>query len=104
MITREQAEQLVYERINAPNPQWPDKPEMTITETQERETGWLVYWTTRQWHETRDIRHAIAGNGPYLVCREDGTLFETGTVPPIEERIRDAERRLQAHLQRQTSG
>jgi Immunity protein 35 len=103
MITQEQAEQLVYERVNRPDPAWPDKPEMIITRTEERALGWVVYWTSRPWHETRDFRHAIAGNGPYLVSREGGTLFETGTAPPIEERILAAERRLQDHLQSRSS-
>src|SRR5687767_10258277 len=100
MITQQHAEQLVYERINAPNPQWPDMPEMIVVHTEERDSGWVVYWTSRAWHESRDVRHAIAGNGPYLVCREDGTLFETGSAPPMEDRIRDAEHRLQEHAQR----
>jgi hypothetical protein len=99
MITKPQAEQLVYERINAPNPHWPDKPEMIVLRSEERSSGWVVYWTSRPYHETGRIEHAIAGNAPYLVCSEDGTLFETGTAPPIEERIRAAELRLQAHLQ-----
>jgi hypothetical protein len=103
MITQQQAERLVYERINAPNPQWPDMPEMVVLHSEERELGWVVYWTSRPWHETRDIRYAIAGNGPYLVCRDDGTLFETGTAPPIEDRIRDAEGRLREHLRTQRS-
>ena len=99
MITKQQAEQLVYERINAPNPQWPDMPDMIVLHIDERESGWVVYWTSRPYHETGEIQHAIAGNAPYLVCREDGALFETGTAPPLEERIRAAERRLQTHLQ-----
>ena len=99
MITKQQAEQLVYERINAPSPQWPDMPEMIVVHTDERELGWLVYWTSRPYHETGEFQHAIAGNAPYLVCRRDGTLFETGTAPPIEERILAAERSLKAHLQ-----
>jgi hypothetical protein len=99
MITQHQAEQLVYERINRSDAAWPDKPEMILLRTDRRESGWVVYWTSRPYHETGEIEHAIAGNAPYLVCREDGTLFETGTAPPIEERIRAAERRLQTHLQ-----
>jgi hypothetical protein len=98
-ITKQQAEKLVYERINTPRPDWPDMPEMIILHTEERQSGFLVYWTSRLWRETGDIRHAVAGNGPYLVCKKDGTLFEVGSRPPIEERILDAERRLRAHLQ-----
>ena len=74
-------------------------PEMIITRVAERPLCWVVYYTSRPYHETREARFAIAGNGPYLVSREDGTLFTTGTAPPIEERILAAEQKLQAHLQ-----
>ena len=99
MITQQKAEQLVYEKINRPDTSWPDKPEMILTRTDERESGWVIYWTSRPYHETGDFRYAIAGNGPYLVCRQDGALFHTGTQPSIEDRIREAELRLHAHLQ-----
>ena len=94
MITREQAEKLVYAHINRPDAGWPGKPEMILTRTDERELGWLVYWTSRLYHETRDFRHAIVGTGPYLVSREDGSLYGPGSAPPLEERIREAERAL----------
>jgi hypothetical protein len=98
MITREKAERVVYERINAPDPNWPDKPEMIVVRVDEHELGWVVFYTSRPYHETGDFRFAIAGNAPYLVSREDGALFETGTAPPFEARLRAAELKLRAHL------
>jgi hypothetical protein len=99
MITQNQAEQLVYERINRPDASWPDKPEMIVIRVDEHELGWLFCYTSRPWHETRDIRYAIAGNAPLLVSREDGTMVPTGTAAPFEERVREAEQKLRAHLQ-----
>lgn len=102
MITQQEAEQLVYQQINRPSPDWPEKPEMIVLHSIERPLGWIVYWTTRIFHETGDTRHAIAGNSPYFVGREDGTVLVTGTAPPIEQRILAAEQKLQAHLQHQS--
>jgi hypothetical protein len=98
MITREQAELLVYERISAPDPYWPDKPEMIVTRVDDHELGWIVYYDSRPHYETGEFRFALAGNAPYLVSREDGSLFETGTAPPFEEWLRSAEHRLRTHL------
>lgn len=39
MITQQQAEQLVYEHINRPNPDWRDKPELIIVRVEEHELG-----------------------------------------------------------------
>jgi hypothetical protein len=98
MITREQAERLVYQRINAPDPYWRDKPEMVVTRVEDHELGWIVCYDSRPHHESGEFRFAIAGNAPYLVSCEDGSLFETGTAPPFEERLRSAEQKLRAHL------
>ena len=98
MITRETAERMVYERINTPDPNWPDRPEMIVVRVDEHELGWVVFYTSRRYHETGDFRLAIAGNAPYLVSREDGALFETGTAPPFEARLRSAEQKLRAQL------
>jgi len=98
MITREQAERFVYERINAADPYWRDKPEMVVVRVDEHELGWVVFYDSRPHHETGEFRFAIAGNAPCLVSRDDGTLFETGTAPPFEERLRSAEQKLRAHL------
>src|SRR6476661_6399082 len=98
MITRETAEKLVYERINTRDPNWPDKPEMIVVRVDEHPLGWVVFYTSRLHHETGDFRLSVAGNAPYLVSREDGALFETGTAPPFEARLRAAEQKLRAHL------
>ncbi len=94
MITKAQAETIVSERINQPDPYWPEKPEMVITRVEERELGWVIYYDSRRHVESGDYRDALAGNAPYFVARDDGSLWDTGTAAPLEERIREAERRL----------
>jgi hypothetical protein len=98
MITQEQAKQLVYEHINRRDPSWPDRPEMIIVRVEVHELGWLIFYDSKPHHETGEFQHAIAGNAPYLVSREDGSMFVTGTAPPFEDRLREAERELRAHL------
>ncbi|MES2569329.1 MAG: YrhB domain-containing protein [Verrucomicrobiota bacterium] len=103
MITQQQAEQLVYEHINTPNPQWPDMPEMIVVSVEEQELGWLVFYDSRPHQETGEVRYAIAGNAPFLVSREDGAMFATGTAAPFAECVREAELRLKEHLLRHST-
>jgi hypothetical protein len=50
------------------------------------------------------IAGTVAGNAPFLVSREHGMMFPTGTAAaPFEKRVREAEEKLRAHLQSQRS-
>jgi hypothetical protein len=99
MITQEQAEELVYTRVNLPNPHWPDMPEMIVTCVEPHELGWLVFYSSRLWVETRDFKHALAGNGPLLVSCEDGTMVDVSTAPPLAERVQEAASELAKQFQ-----
>jgi hypothetical protein len=100
MITQEEAERLVYEQINAPNPDWPDMPEMIVTCVEPHQLGWLVYYASRPWVETRDFKYAIAGNCPYLVSQGDGTMVDVYiSGASFAESLQDAAIRLKSHLQ-----
>ncbi|CAM3181735.1 YrhB domain-containing protein [Rariglobus hedericola] len=48
--------------------------------TEEHDFGWVFYWTSREYHETGDIRHALGGNAPLIVDRDDGSIHITGTA------------------------
>jgi hypothetical protein len=98
MIDRQEAREIVYRKINKPDGARPDRPEMIILDehTVEKDYGWIFYWTSRPWHEARDFRYALVGNGPIIVSRVDGALYHCGTAPPLEDRIREQEQRLRA--------
>lgn len=59
----------------------PAEDELVIFDdvTIERPWGWVFFFGSRLWRETREIRYAIAGNGPYLVERDTGKLIQLGT-------------------------
>ncbi len=102
MITKEDAEKLLHEHINQVDPNWPDKPEMVITSSEEREVGWLIYWTSSTWLKTNNIKDAIAGNGPYLVSH-DGELHSIGSAF-VDERIVQVEEEIKDKLERGSGG
>jgi hypothetical protein len=57
--------------------------------TLEFELGWVFFYQTREYTETRDITKMIADNSPVIVDKRDGSLHVTGTDAPIEKYMRD---------------
>lgn len=51
-----------------------------VTAVEEHELVWIVQWQSAAYLRTGDPRHMLAGNGPYLVDRVDGGLYEVGPV------------------------
>ena len=52
--------------------------------TLEFENGYVFFWTSKKYFETREFKYALAGNSPYIVDKRDGTLHMTGTAHRIE--------------------
>jgi hypothetical protein len=48
--------------------------------------GWVFFWTSRAWIESRDDGDAVGGNAPIIVSR-GGEIRVTGTALPVEEYI-----------------
>ena len=64
---------------------------MLEKETIEKSFGWICFYTSRRYLQTGDIGDALAGNGPILVDRRDGSLHVTGTAYPAEFYIENYE-------------
>ena len=98
MITRDQAEAIAHRYINTPDPYWPDRPELVVTRITDHPLGWLIFYDSSRHQQSGDILDALAGNGPLLISERNGTLVAVGTAAPLDERLREAEQRLQALL------
>lgn len=57
--------------------------ERTIT----KPYGWIFFYNGRRFVETRDIMHAIAGNGPIVILAETGEAIPLGTARRHAEEI-----------------
>jgi hypothetical protein len=66
--------------------------------TIERPWGWVFFYTSRKWHETRDVRYALAGNAPLIVDKTQGDIYVTGTAYPIAYYIANYERHGDPHV------
>lgn len=59
--------------------------------TIERPFGWVFFYNSKQFLETRDISQALVGNAPLIVDRADGSVHVTGTAEPTEHYIKEYE-------------
>jgi hypothetical protein len=66
--------------------------------TQEKPYGWVFFFNTRRFVETRNFVFALGGNGPVVVERETGRITLLGSARPPEKEIAEFER--QSGLQR----
>jgi len=62
--------------------------------TIERKWGWVFFYQSKRYVETGEPGALLAGNAPYIVNRDEGTLHETGTARGVEHYIEEYEKRL----------
>ncbi|MEV7599065.1 YrhB domain-containing protein [Kitasatospora sp. NPDC089797] len=77
MITKERAVELVESVPAEERLTWePPVPELAVCGGEGDGVGWIVFWDTVLYLRTRDARHRLAGHGPYLVDRYDGSVHD----------------------------
>ena len=104
MIERDTATRLVraeLARWNAEHP-LPDGDEVVLREeyTEEHPFGWVFFFNSRRYVETRNLSYALAGNGPLIVDRRDGSIHQMSTAYSLESSIRAYAQGGEAGLQR----
>lgn len=93
MTTKEQAREIALAHARAAAIDLPDGDELVIADesTIERSWGWVFFYSSKLWLQTREARFALAGNAPLIVARETGRVTETGTALPISAYIEQYE-------------
>ena len=68
-----------------------DRPthQLVITNVTEHEFGWVYFYNSREFVESGEALHALAGNAPLIVARTDCKLYSTGTAQPIEHYVEE---------------
>jgi len=86
MIDRTSAKAKVIEWMKS---QAPIDDELVIDEghTIEREYGWIFFYDSKRFLATNAFRFMLAGNGPVVVKKTDGSIHELGTALPFEEAL-----------------
>jgi isocitrate dehydrogenase len=92
MITLAEAERIARDYLN--KRQENDAPVTLVTkETVTKEYGWVFAYQSDEFLQTGNFSYALAGNGPLLVLKNDGTVIEFGTAYPMEWYLREFEGR-----------
>ena len=89
MISRDEEVAIAQGHIDRPS--HAGALELVVTQVQERNASWVVYYDSRKHVETGDILDAIAGNGPVVVAKGTGRIAVAGTAAPLLDRIVEAE-------------
>ncbi|WP_318200256.1 YrhB domain-containing protein [Streptomyces sp. SCL15-4] len=56
---------------------------MAVAHVEQHELVWIVSWTSEEYLRTRNPDFLLAGNGPYLVDRVDGSLHQISVVSAV---------------------
>jgi hypothetical protein len=64
--------------------------------TIEKPYGWVFFYNTKKYLETKQVRYALAGNGPVIVNKHTGTVDFFGTHKTPLEIVAEYERKLAA--------
>lgn len=91
MITITEAQTIVEGRLASSSQLENDEYIVLAHNTITRNWGWVFFYTSKRYFETGDITHAIAGNAPLFVLKENGKVFTPGTAHNINDYIESFE-------------
>jgi hypothetical protein len=89
MLTKEQARELALKEILRHWDIEDDEPLIVDEETLEEDFGWVFFYQSRVFLETQIFSYCLAGNGPIIVNRRDGSVQVNGTERPPEDYIEE---------------
>lgn len=84
MISKTEALSLAKEFITGKECELDCKLVIQDEKTIERSFGWVFFYNSKEFVETKDPKYMIAGNAPLIVNRSDSVIQELGTAHPIE--------------------
>ncbi len=82
-VTRESAERTAKKYLRRLEKQAGKGLRLLDKETHEAGGGWIFFYDSEEFLESGKVSHALAGNAPFLVLREDEVII-TGTARPLE--------------------
>ena len=92
MLTKSEALDLVSSKLLQMS--GPDDPFVIVDAgTIEKPFGWVFFYNSQKFIETGDYRYQLAGNGPVIVNRSDGSVEFCGTSRAVDALIEEYERK-----------
>lgn len=87
MITKEQATNIANEYILERSKRGKHILQLMLERTIEFELGWVFFYQTKEFIETRDRMKALIGNAPIIINKKTGEIKVTGTAHHINRYI-----------------
>lgn len=60
-----------------------------ITKTQEASFGWVFFYQSKDYIETGNLSSMLAGNAPFIIDQETGSVHVLGTAHPADVYIKE---------------
>jgi hypothetical protein len=92
MFTYEEAKRKVIDFINRDFNVPDDELVLLESSTLEKSYGWVFFWNSKRYLETRNIRFSVAGGGPVIFERSNGKMMMLGGALPSDKSIEEYER------------
>ena len=93
MLTKSEAMELVSKRLKQMGT--PDDPFVVDdAETIVRPFGWVFFYNSKVFLETGAFSYRLAGNGPVIVNKHDGSVEFYGASKPVDVLIAEYESKL----------
>jgi Immunity protein 35 len=86
-VENEREARVIAQRFLDEEIQSKSRYELVLTDVLEFPHCWVVGFNARQFVETGDFRHALAGGGPIIVNRRTGAVRQGVSAKPIEEQL-----------------
>ncbi len=88
MISLDRARELALEKIRSC---WfvPEHEPSIQDDHREEDFGWVFFYDSKRFHETKDFRFALSGHGPVVVDKETGEVSMLGTTGGVERQLAD---------------
>lgn len=93
-LSKKEARKLVWQEILSHWGIENDEPVILDDMTIEKDFGWIFFYHSRKYIETKDLKFYILGNAPILVNKFDGSLNYTGTAYETDHYIKEYESQL----------
>ena len=68
---------------------------LLLENTIEFELGWVFFYQSKEFADTRSFLEMLGGNAPIIVNKKNGSITETGTAYPTEKYIDDYRKSVQ---------
>ena len=92
VLTKAQALELMSRELQSMTT--PEEPFVVVdSHTIEKPYVWVFFYNTKRFVETGEFSHTLAGNGPGIVNKYDGTVHFFGSSRPTKDWIAEYERK-----------